>query len=163
MNIISNYFRQQQYKYIFGASTALMINMGLIVGFNSGPSAKINIISSILVIAVADNLTDSLGIHIYQESQNVVSRKVWLSTLANFVTRFLVSLIFILIILFLPLPTAVVCSLVFGLILLSIISFTIAKQRKTSPVVAIIEHIVIALLVIFLSHYMGKWIITVLK
>jgi vacuolar iron transporter family protein len=163
MKFFNNYFRAQQYKYIFGATTAVMINMGLVVGFNHGVGAKLNIISSILVIAIADNLTDSLGIHIYQESQKLMAKNVWLSTLANFMTRFLVSLLFVLIILILPLPLAVACSLVFGLISLSAISYLIAKQRKSNPTMAIIEHLALALLVIFSSHYLGRWITATLK
>jgi len=72
------------YRYIFGATTAIITNMGLVAGLHFGSHAKINIIGSILVIAVADNISDTLGIHIYQESEKVSTKEIWLSTLTIF-------------------------------------------------------------------------------
>jgi hypothetical protein len=54
------------------------------------------------VIAIADNISDSLGIHIYQESDLKKSEVVRVSTIFNFITRFFVILIFILFIYFCP-------------------------------------------------------------
>jgi hypothetical protein len=51
---------------------------------------KVGIIGALLVIALADNMSDSFGIHFYQESECVGKREVWLSTFTNFFTRLLV-------------------------------------------------------------------------
>jgi len=95
-------------RFIFGATTAVITNMGLVTGLFFSPNAKMNIIGSILVIALADNISDSLGIHIFQEAEKLKIKEVWLSTLTNFLTRFLVSMFFVLAIAFLPIQQAVV-------------------------------------------------------
>jgi vacuolar iron transporter family protein len=124
------------------------------------PNARLNIIGSILVVALADNISDSLGIHIYQETQKFRSSDVWLSTLTNFLTRFLVSAIFIVFFFFMPLLAAVCWSLIYGLISLSIISYRIAQERKVNPWLSIAEHLAIAAIVIILSRYAGILIST---
>lgn len=112
-----------------------------------------------LVIAFADNISDSLGIHIYQESEGMKSHNVWISTLTNFFSRFLVSLGFIFIIVIFPLNLATTISIIYGLLVISIISYLIAINRKTNPILSIIEHIIIATIVIFLSKYIGEFIV----
>jgi len=46
----------------------------------------------------------------------------------------------------------------YGLSLLSIFSFYLARQQKTSPWKVIAEHLLIALIVIAATHYVGDWI-----
>jgi len=147
-----------QRRYIFGATSAIITNLGLITGLYFTPNAQINIIGSIMVIALADNISDSLGIHIYQEADHLSTREIWLSTFTNFATRLSVSLVFILIVVFFPLYEAILYLIILGLLLLSIISYIIAKNRKINPVRAIAEHLLIAAVVIFLSKYLGNWI-----
>ncbi|MCX6796546.1 MAG: hypothetical protein NTW06_03550 [Candidatus Falkowbacteria bacterium] len=144
--------------FVFGASSALITNLGLIVGLYLMPNARLNIIGSILVVALADNISDSLGIHIYQEAQKFRSSDVWLATITNFLTRFFVSAIFIVFFLLLPLLAAVCWSLIYGLIFLSLISYRIAQERKVNPWWAIAEHLAIAVVVIVLSRYAGMFI-----
>jgi VIT1/CCC1 family predicted Fe2+/Mn2+ transporter len=163
MHLFRKKFQNNQYKFIFGATTAILINLGLVVGLDSASNTKLSIISSILVVAIADNLVDSLGIHIYQETQNLKTKHVWISTLLNFLTRFSISLLFILIIMLLPLSSAISFSIFFGFILLSIISYLVARQRNSNIYLAITEHLSIALLVIFASYYLGHWIKVVLQ
>lgn len=113
-----------------------------------------------LVIALADNISDSVGIHIYQESECLETKEIWFSTLTNFLTRILVSLSFILLVLVLPMNTAVILSIIWGLLLLAAISYIIAKDRKINPYLAMLEHITIAIIVIIASDFVGKFIIS---
>ncbi len=155
--------RNYQTRFSFGSSAALITNLGLITGLDSTVNAKFSIITSILVIAIADNISDSFGIHIYQESEHIGRREVWLSTATNFLARLLVSLVFVGLVVFLPIGPAVLCSLVFGLLLLAFISYLIAKDEKVSPFLSIAEHIGIALAVILLSEFLGRWLLTIFK
>ena len=124
---------------------------------------KLSIIGGILVIALADNISDSLGIHIYQESECIGEKEVWVSTLTNFAARILVSAAFIFLVLALPIKLAVLCSVFFGLALLAAMSYAIAKNRGINPVLTIFEHVGIAIIVIAGSHFIGKWIISNFK
>jgi VIT1/CCC1 family predicted Fe2+/Mn2+ transporter len=145
-------------RFIFGATAAVITNLGLITGLYFTPNAKMNIIGSILIIGLADNISDSLGIHIYQESERHRIRDVWLSTLGNFTARLLICLIFIAILEFLPLKTAIFSLLASGLVLLGAISYIVALHRNRNPLPAIVEHLFIAFAVIAVSRYLGHWI-----
>jgi vacuolar iron transporter family protein len=147
-------------KYIFGATSAIITNLAIVTGLHSSVNAKTSIIGSLLVIALADNISDSLGIHIYQETEDIQKKEVWIGTFTNFLARLLVSIGFILIVFFLPIEMAVTTSIIYGLLTLALFSYMIAKMKGLNPVSAIFEHIVIATIVIILSKYMGEWIVS---
>lgn len=146
-------------RFSFGTTSAIITNLALISGLDTISSAKTSIIGGILVIAIADNIADTLGIHIHEESEIANKREVFLTTIMNFFARFLVSLIFMIIILLFPLSTAFYLSIIYGLLLLSVISYLIARDKKTNKVEAVIQHLAIAVIVIIISKYLGKIII----
>ena len=148
-------------KFSFGATSAIVTSLAFIVGLSKNPNPRLAIIGSLLVIAVADNISDSLGIHIYQESELLDYKVVRSSTFFNFLTRFLVMLIFILSVAFLPIKYAVIFSIVYGISLLSILSYFIAREQKVNPYSAILKHGAIAILVIILSGFIGVWIVSI--
>lgn len=153
-------FRSRKNRFLFGSTAAIITNLGLVVGLFSSPNAKVNIIGSILIIAIADNISDTLGIHIYQEAEGLRAKEVWLSSLTNFTLRLIVSLLFILLILILPLKTAVVCCLILGLFIISFISYFIAVHKDKNPYLSIFEHIGVAVIVVILSRVLGNFIIS---
>ena len=147
-----------QTKFSFGATSAIITNLGLITGFAKVAHPQTIIIGGILAIALADNMSDSLGIHFYQESELINHKEVWLSTLSNFFTRLLVSLTFIIWVIIFPIKLAVTFSIIWGLILLAIMSYMIAKARKVNPFMAVLEHLLIAVFVIIAGNSVGGWI-----
>lgn len=151
--------RPRQTKFSFGATSAIITNLGLIVGLDVMNHPRAAMIGGILIIALADNIADSFGIHIYQESECLSKREVWVSTFANFVTRIGVSLTFILLVLLLPPALVVPCSVVWGLLLLVFISYAISRERGLNPFSSILEHILIAVFVVVLSHFVGHYIL----
>lgn len=46
----------------YGGTGAIVTNMGLIIGFSEATLTKAMMLSGLLIVAVADNLTDSLSI-----------------------------------------------------------------------------------------------------
>ena len=150
-------------KFSFGGTSGIITNMAIIIGLDTLSNAKISIIGSLLVVALADNISDTLGIHIYQESEGLTKKEVWISSFTNFLSRFLVSSGFIFIVYFLPINFAVIISIIYGLLVLSIISYLISKRKRTNPWMAIAEHIIIALIVMFVSHYFSSFIINSFK
>lgn len=163
LNNSKNKCNRYQTKFSFGATSAIITNLGIIVGLDTLAHPKLSIIAGMLVVALADNIADSFGIHIYQESECIDSKEVWFSTLCNFLTRVFVSLTFIILVVVLPMNLAVLFSICWGLALLAMLSYAIAKDRKVNPYLEISKHIIIALLVIFLSHFAGKYIISNFK
>ena len=155
--------RLPQTKFSFGATSAIITILGLITGLDTLAHPKLSIIGGILVVALADNISDSVGIHIYQESECLDIRETWISTFTNFLSRLLVSSTFIALVVFLPLGLSVVLSLVWGLLLLGYMSYKIAKDKQMHPFSAVVEHIAIAATVILASNYVGSFLISKFK
>jgi vacuolar iron transporter family protein len=155
---MQNSFATRKNKILFGSTSAIITNTALIVGLNGSKNAQMNIIASILVIAVADNISDSLGIHIYQEAEGLSKKDLWISSLSNFTARFLVSMIFILFVMFLPLNLATVCSVIFGLLIITGISYDMAIYKKTDPFKAVASHVTITIIVILACNFLRNWL-----
>jgi vacuolar iron transporter family protein len=158
-NDLKNTVRPAQTRFSFGATSAIITNLGIITGLDTLTHPKLSIIGALLVIALADNLSDSFGIHIYQESEHIAKKEVWFSTLTNFFTRLFVSSTFIILIIVLPIRLAAVCSVIWGLLILTVMTYTIAKQQKINPFSAIFVHLTIAFVVVVASNFIGGFVI----
>jgi VIT1/CCC1 family predicted Fe2+/Mn2+ transporter len=142
----------------FGLTSGVITTLGLMIGLDSGTNSKQIVISGILIIAIADALSDALGIHISQESNSNKQQSIWESTLATLLTKFLISLTFIIPILLFDLQLAIYLNLTWGLILLTILSFYIAKNQNEKPINVILEHLTITILVVITTYYIGLWL-----
>lgn len=150
--------------FSFGLTSGIITTLGLIVGLHAGTHSKVAVIGGILTIAIADAFSDALGMHISQEAQNKHSeRAIWESTIATFLSKFIFALTFLIPILFFDLTTAILASVVWGMLILGIFSFIIARQQKTDPKNVVFEHLIIAGMVILVTHYLGEWIGSVFK
>ena len=82
--------------FSFGLTSGIITTVGLMVGLHSGTHSKLVILGGILTIAVADSMSDALGIHISEESENKHTQKeIWMATLSTFLCKFLIALTFI--------------------------------------------------------------------
>jgi len=143
----------------FGLTSGIITTLGLMVGLNSSTHSRLAVIGGILTIAIADSLSDALGIHISEESENKhTPREIWESTLSTFASKFIFAMTFLIPILMLELDEAVFVSVAWGLSLLGIFSFHIAREQNVKPWKVISEHILISLLVIFAANYAGEMI-----
>ncbi|HTW90945.1 MAG TPA: hypothetical protein VMH22_04485 [bacterium] len=147
-------------NYIFGSSAAIITDVSLIVGLGSARAGKAPLLAGLLTIAVADNVSDSLGIHLYKESEGYSQRLSLLSTVLNFLSRLLISCTFIAIVLALPMAHAIIVGLVWGLLLIIFISYLISRNNRDNPVREMVVHVLIAVVVIALSRYLGHAIAT---
>jgi VIT1/CCC1 family predicted Fe2+/Mn2+ transporter len=143
----------------FGITSGIITTLGLIVGLHAANPSRSVIIGGILTIAIADAFSDALGIHISEESENRHTvREIWASTFSTFLAKFTFALAFVVPIVLLPLTTAIIVSIAWGLSLLGIFSYYIAKQQNAKPWKGVFEHLLIALIVITITHYAGDWI-----
>jgi vacuolar iron transporter family protein len=143
----------------FGLTSAIITTTGLMVGLGSTVNSKLVVLGGVLTIAVADAFSDSLGIHISEESENVHSRKqIWTSTISTFLAKFLFALTFVVPILFFELNTAIVINIIWGLSLLGVFSYRMGVKEKINPWGVVGEHLLIAVIVIVLTHYLGQFI-----
>jgi len=147
----------------FGLTSASITTVGLMVGLYSSTYSQSVVLGGILIIAVADAFSDAMGIHLAEECKRDLSHKeVWIATLSTFFSKFLFSLSFIIPIFIFSLQTAVAINIIWGLLLLAGLSFIIAKDKKMPAFKIILEHLTLAVLIIFITYYTGKWTATLL-
>jgi VIT1/CCC1 family predicted Fe2+/Mn2+ transporter len=145
--------------FSFGLTSGVITTLGLMVGLHSGTHSRLAVIGGVLSIAIADAFSDALGIHISEESEGKhEAKEIWESTISTLLSKFIFALTFLIPILFLPLSYAVIVAVFWGVALIGIFSFYMAKEQKVKSWKVIAEHLIIALIVIVLSHYVGDWI-----
>lgn len=129
------------------------------VGIHSGTRSRIAVIGAILTIAIADAFSDALGIHISEESENKhTTREIWESTISTFLSKLIFAMTFIVPVLFLKLDLAIIISILWGLFLLSLFSYYLAKEQNVNVWKVILEHLFIAIVVIAATYSVGMWI-----
>jgi VIT1/CCC1 family predicted Fe2+/Mn2+ transporter len=143
----------------FGATSGVITTVGLIAGLHAGTESVVAVLGGIFVIAVADAMSDALGIHLAEEANpDSTSEHIWAATVSTFYTKFIVALSFAVPILWLPLDTAVVVSMAWGLIVIGLLSYFLARAQQNSALPVVLEHLGIAIAVILISHYIGVWV-----
>lgn len=143
----------------FGLTSGVITTLGLMVGLNSGTHSRLAVLGGILTIAVADAFSDALGIHIAEESESTHTQwEIWQSTIATFLSKLLFALTFAVPVILLDLPAAVMVSVVYGLSVLGLLSFYLAREQGDNPLRVIAEHLAIALVVIGATHAVGIWV-----
>jgi len=143
----------------FGLTSAVITTLGLMVGLHSGTNSRIVVIAGILTIAIADAFSDALGIHVSEEAENVhTTGEIWVATISTFLSKFLFAMTFFIPVILLPLSTAIIVSLIWGFSVLTVMSYLIAKSQREQPWRIIGEHLLIASLVIAITHQVGHWI-----
>ena len=145
----------------FGLTSGVITTLGLMVGLHSGTGSRIAVIGGILTIAVADAFSDALGIHVSEEAENVhTPAQVWVATIATFLSKFLLALTFLVPALLLPLQTAMLASLAWGALVLTVLSCMMAREQKEPCWKIVGEHLLIGTVVIAITHYVGEWVHT---
>ncbi|MCF7910573.1 hypothetical protein K9L16_02790 [Candidatus Pacearchaeota archaeon] len=144
----------------FGITSGIITTLGLMIGLYSGTYSKIVVLGGIVSIAIADALSDALGIHISEEAGNKKAkfREIWECTISTFAFKFIFASLFVIPILLFELQKAIYISVALGFLLLGFFSYYIAVKRKTSPWKAVLEHLGIAIVVIVITYLVGKGI-----
>jgi hypothetical protein len=141
-------------RFSFGATSAVTSSLALMIGLEQLGVSKLGIIGALLVIAFADNIADSLGMHIYAESKSKGHTK--LNTITNYMTRLGITLLLIALVVTLPLAYAIAVSIVISLAILAVLSYLIAKNHGLDPVHTVAEHLIVAGLVMVASQLVGS-------
>ncbi len=142
-------------RFSFGATSAIITSLAIIVGLGATANPQMSIIGALLVLGIADNISDSLGIHVYRESQFTDHRGNSIHTLSNFLTRLSITMVFVLLVLFLPMQYAVLSSIIIGMALLCFLSYFIALYHHANPLWEIVEHVGVAIVVLLASNLLG--------
>jgi len=118
----------------FGLTSAVITTFGLTAGLHSGTHSRIVVLAGILTIAIADAFSDALGSHVSEEAENKHTvKQIWASTISTFLAKFLFAMTFIVPVILFALSTAIVVCMIWGLSILSILSYIIAKSQSEPP------------------------------
>lgn len=147
----------------FGLTSGVITTLGLLVGLHAGTHSRAAVLGGILTIAVADALSDALGIHMTEEARRQNTGNVWEATAATFAVKFVSAASFAAPVLWLPLDQAVAVSVVWGGGLLGLFSWGMARAQRLSPWRIVGEHLAIALAVIVFTYGLGRWIDAVVR
>ncbi len=143
--------------FSFGLTSGIITTLGLIVGLYSITESKIAVIGGILVIAIADAFSDAMGIHVSEESDKKNSEKeIWEATISTLLSKFIFALSFVVPVLLFNLSTAIIINIMWGILLMTSLSFYISKGNENSPTKVIVEHLAIAIFVVVVTYYVGK-------
>lgn len=140
----------------FGLVSGVITTLGMMIGLDVGTSSRITVMLGVVTIAFADGLSDALGVHVSEESSTNSERKLWKTTIAAFLSKFLFTISFIIPLMIFELSTAIITSIIYGLILITGISYLIAERQKKSKLGTISEHVFITVSVIIISYFIGK-------
>jgi len=142
----------------FGLTSGTITTLGLMIGLSSGTNSRGIVIGGILTIAIADSLSDALGIHVSEEANPArTTMQVWVATGATFMSK-LYAIVFIIPVLLFDLPVAININVIWGVSLLTILSYYLAKSQGVKPWKVILEHLIIIAIVVALTHFLGKLI-----
>ena len=140
----------------FGLTSGVITTLGMIIGLHSGTRLKLAVEVGIIVLAIADALSDAMGIHVSEEAEmEHTTKELWQASFFTFISKLLFTLTFIIPIIFLDFSTAILTSIFWGLFLITAFSFYMARSQKQNPYKVIAEHVFIAALVVLLAHYLG--------
>ena len=143
----------------FGLTSGVITTLGLMVGLHAGTKSQLAVIGGILVIAIADALSDALGIHVSEEAENEnTNKEIWESTMAAFISKLIFALTFIIPVLLFELDTAILISIIWGLFLVGILSWQMARDQKVKTWKVVVEHLAILIVVVVVTHYVGDWV-----
>ena len=143
----------------FGLNSGVITTLGMMVGLSASTHSRLAVIGGIIAIAISDAFSDAVGIHISEEAEHRHSeREIWEATISTLVSKFGIALTFVIPILAFELRTAILASVGWGLALVVVYSYYLAVRQGVRPSKVLLEHVTIVILVIIITHYVGKWI-----
>lgn len=134
-------------KISYGGTAAVVTSTALISGLSAADATKPVIVSALLIAALADNLTDALSVHIFQESEKVDQKDALTGTITNFLTRLLLCISFVLLVGLFPLAHVAKVAIVWGMLLLATLTYLVARERKVKPLPEVLKYMLVASLV----------------
>jgi VIT1/CCC1 family predicted Fe2+/Mn2+ transporter len=145
----------------FGLASGTITTLGLLIGLYYSTNSKLVVIAGILAIAISDAFSDAFGIHITKELERKMKEKqVWEATISTLASKFFFASTFLIPVLLFSLQTAILINVIWGFLLISLVSIWVAKIHKLKSWKILLEHYAIAIFVILITRFVGTWIST---
>ncbi|MFA6981790.1 MAG: VIT1/CCC1 transporter family protein [Patescibacteria group bacterium] len=141
----------------FGVTSGVITTLGLMVGLNASTQSRVAVLSGILSIAIADSFSDAMGMHVSEESQSESSNsQIWKTTILTLLSKLVVALSFAVPIVLFPLNIGVKVCVLWGVLITTVFSYRLAKNRNENALHTVSEHVGIAIFVVIASYFVGK-------
>ena len=140
-------------RFSFGATSAVTSSLALMTGLSQLDVSKTGMIGALLILGLADNIADALGMHIYSESKSRSHTK--LNTATNYLTRLGITLLLIVFVVLLPFEYALAASVIAGMLVIALLSYFIAAEHGLDARRAVAEHLAVTALVLIVSQLVG--------
>jgi VIT1/CCC1 family predicted Fe2+/Mn2+ transporter len=148
----------------FGLTSGVITTLGMVVGVNASTSSRLAVIAGIVAIAIADAFSDAVAMHVSEESEGGHSRReVMEATTTTFLAKFVFALTFVLPIWFVPLDIAVMIDILWGLSIMTVFNFLLARSQDESTFRVIAEHLAIAIVVVLITYVVGLSLSTIIS
>ena len=142
----------------FGLASGVITTIGVIIGLGIGTQSQTVIIAAVLTIAFVDAFSDAFGMHLAKEAEDISAKHVWKTTIITFISKLIFALTFLVPVVLFDLNNAIIASVIWTLVLLSFASYFIAKKEKKNPRKIIAGHLLIAIIVIVITNFIGIFI-----
>ncbi|MFW9966949.1 MAG: hypothetical protein ACFFEA_07330 [Candidatus Thorarchaeota archaeon] len=147
----------------FGLTSGVITTLGMVVGVNASTSSRLAVIAGIVAIAIADAFSDAVAMHVSEESEGIHSRgALWEATIATFLAKFIFAMTFVIPIWFLPLDIAVLIDIGWGLSIMTVFNFLLARSQDERVLRVIFEHLAIAIVVVLITYIVGLSLSTII-
>ena len=140
----------------FGVTSGVITTLGMMVGLDAGTSSSLAVIVGVFSVAIADALSDAMGMHTAEEVNQVSKKSLWETTFSTFLSKLIFTLTFAIPVLLFELQTAIIVSILWGALLIGSFSYYIATIQKKEPWPLITTHLFVTLIVIVLTYLVGK-------
>lgn len=146
-------------RFSFGIASGVLTTLGVIIVMNKSVVSLLAIIAGIVAIAVADSMSDAFGVYSLKKTERgTAPRSAFAAAIATFLGKVVCTLTFIIPFLLLPIDTAVIVSIFWGVFLLIIVNLEIAVIQQESIWKTILVNLLLAGLVMFLSLVAGNFL-----
>ncbi|MCD6134739.1 MAG: hypothetical protein J7J25_04440 [Candidatus Omnitrophica bacterium] len=143
----------------FGLNSAVITTLALMIGLAYGSGSKAIAIGGVLIVAIADALSDALGIHLSEESENRhTDKEIWQATFSTFFAKFIVAVTFVIPLFLFPLLMAAWINILWGIALLFIFNIYLAHQEGKNPLGVVGEHMAVGALAVGVSILLARMI-----
>ena len=137
----------------FGIPTSVVTILAVIAGF-SGLNDFSALITAVLIIGVADSLSDAFGMHLSEEVEHGEGKRTTWVPVGAFIAKFAVAISFLIIIWIFG-KNYLAPSIAWGYTLISVLSWRTAEKHGENPLKAVLQHITFATVVLIVSYGIG--------
>ncbi|MFA5745880.1 MAG: hypothetical protein WCX82_04160 [archaeon] len=151
-------------QFAYGISSGALTTLGVMVGLMGATASRLAVIGGILSIAVADSMSDAIGVYSLKKSERGTSQKQAVKSGLNvFFGKFVFALTFLIPFLLFSLVTAIIISIIWGIMAIIFLNLLIAIAQEEKIGKTILRNTAIAIGVIILSYLVGLLINYIFK